>query len=286
MTISSSGSTRSAPRRSARGPLLTRLRSTLAGTLVAALALAFVAPHSALAQNGAIAGRVVATGTNEALSGAQVTVVGTTVGATSDDNGRFRITGVSGTTVTLDVRRIGYTSARVSANVGQSDLVVALTVNPAALEAVVVTGTPGAQEKREVGNAITTVDASAITATTSIPSMQSLLNGRAPGVVVMPTSGAVGTGSQVRVRGIASFSLGNNPLLYIDGIRVDNAAATGPANQAFGSSSISRLNDINPEDIESIEILKGPSAATLYGTEASNGVINVITKHGANSAPR
>ncbi|MEO6878431.1 MAG: TonB-dependent receptor, partial [Gemmatimonadaceae bacterium] len=152
-----------------------------------------------------------------------------------------------------------------------------------ALDAVVVTGTAGAQAKRELGNAVTTVDAAAAVQAAAIPSMQTLLNGRAPGLVVMPTSGAVGTGSQVRIRGIASFSLGNNPLLYIDGVRVNNAAASGPSNQAFGSSSISRLNDINPEDIESIEVLKGPSAATLYGTEASNGVINVITKHGNNS---
>ena len=286
MTISSSGTTRSATRRSARGPFPAHSRFSLARALATALAFALVAPRTTLAQAGTIAGRVVETGSNQALRGAQISVVGTTIGATTDEDGHFRLSGVSGRSVTLDVRRIGYTSARVSARVGQSDVVVTLTVNPAALEAVVVTGTPGAQEKREVGNAITTVDASAITATTSIPSMQSLLNGRAPGVVVMPTSGAVGTGSQVRVRGIASFSLGNNPLLYIDGVRVDNAAATGPANQAFGSSSISRLNDINPDDIESIEILKGPSAATLYGTEASNGVINVITKHGANSAPR
>jgi TonB-linked SusC/RagA family outer membrane protein len=103
---------------------------------------------------------------------------------------------------------------------------------------------------------------------------------------VMPTSGQVGTGSQVRVRGQSSLSLGNNPLLFVDGVRVNNAAATGPQSQAFGSSPISRLNDFNPEDIESIEVLKGPSAATLYGTEAANGVINIITKKGSVGVPR
>jgi TonB-linked SusC/RagA family outer membrane protein len=104
--------------------------------------------------------------------------------------------------------------------------------------------------------------------------------------VIMPASGQVGSGSQIRVRGQASFSLGNNPLLYVDGVRVNNDPSSGFANQSFGSSSISRINDFNPEDIESIEVLKGPSAATLYGTEAANGVINIITKKGAATAPR
>jgi TonB-dependent starch-binding outer membrane protein SusC len=254
---------------------------------VACCALALGGNASVLhAQDNSVAGRVQATGTNEPLRGAQISVVSGTQRASTDEQGHFRLTGLTGTTVVLDVRRIGYHTQRVTARVGQSDLVVTLVANPASLEAVVVTGTVGATQKRELGNAVTTVDASAVTEAVSIPSMQSLLNGRAPGLVVMPTSGAVGTGSQVRVRGIASFSLGNNPLLYIDGVRVNNAAATGPANQSFGSSSISRLNDLNPEDIQSIEVLKGPSAATLYGTEASNGVINVITKHGASGAAR
>lgn len=251
-----------------------------------AIGLQIAGAGVASAQEGTISGRVVAAGTNEPLSGAVVTVIGAAQRTNTDAQGHFRIAGVSGTSVTLDVRRIGYRGERVSARVGQSDVVVSLTVNPTALEAVVVTGTAGAQEKREIGNAVTTVDAAAVTQATPIPSMQSLLNGRAPGLVVMPASGAVGTGSQIRVRGIASFSLGNNPLIYVDGVRVDNAAATGPANQAFGSSTISRLNDINPDDIQSIEVLKGPSAATLYGTEASNGVVNIITKKGRVGATR
>src|SRR5690606_33018202 len=89
----------------------------------------------------------------------------------------------------------------------------------------------------------------------------------------------------VRIRGSNSFSLSNQPLLFVDGVRVDNAQATGPAVQAFGSSVISRINDFNPDDIESIEVIKGPAAATLYGTEASNGVIHIITKRGRQGAP-
>ena len=238
---------------------------------------------------GTIAGVVTASGTAEPVPGALVTLVGGTQRTQTDEKGHFRLTGISGangTEVTVAVRRIGYREQRVTARLGEGNLSVQLSVNPTSLEAVVVTGTVGATEKRALGNSVAQINASEVVQTAPVVSMQSLLNGRAPGLVVLPTSGEVGSGSQVRIRGIASFSLGNNPLLYVDGVRVDNAAATGPANQAFGSSSISRLNDVNPEDIESIEVLKGPSAATLYGTEASNGVINIITKKGAGGAPR
>jgi len=257
--------------------LLTALRPALPGaTLVAQEA-------------ATIAGVVSAAGTQEPLVGAQIVVVGGTQRATSDERGRFRLTGLTGsvgTPVTIEVRRIGYRESRVPTRIGDTNVGVQLSVNPTSLEAVVVTGTPGATEKRAIGNAVSTVNAAEVTQIAPVTNMQQLLNGRAPGVVILPTSGAVGTGSQVRVRGDASFSLGNNPLLYVDGVRVNNSAASGPASQAFGSSPISRLNDFNPDDIESIEVLKGPSAATLYGTEASNGVINIITKKGTTGAPR
>jgi TonB-linked SusC/RagA family outer membrane protein len=157
---------------------------------------------------------------------------------------------------------------------------------PTSLEATVVTGTAGAQAKREIGNSVGTINASDIVATAPILSMQGLLNGRTPSLVVMPTSGQVGTGSQIRIRGAASLSLGNNPLIFVDGVRVNNQVSSGPESQSFSSAPISRLNDFNPEDIESIEVLKGPSASTLYGTEAANGVVNIITKKGGNNAPR
>lgn len=250
--------------------------------------LAFVLPMAALlaaspvrAQQGVVAGTVVAAGTNEPLSAAQVVVIGTSLGASTDAQGRFRIGGLPGTAVELDVRRIGYQQARVAARVGQQDLRIVLTSRPTSLDAVVVTGTAGTAQRREIGNSIGQIDAADIVANMPVVNMQSLLNGRSAGVVVLPTSGMVGSGQQIRIRGASSMSLGNNPLLYIDGVRVNNEAATGPINQAFSSRSISRLNDINPQDIESIEVLKGPSAATLYGTEASNGVINIITKKGS-----
>jgi TonB-linked SusC/RagA family outer membrane protein len=105
-------------------------------------------------------------------------------------------------------------------------------------------------------------------------------------VTIIQTTGMLGGGSRVRIRGSNSFSLSNEPLVYVDGVRVNNDQSTGPVSQAFGSRAISRWNDLNPEDIQSIEIIKGPAAATLYGTEASNGVIQIITKKGTSGAPR
>lgn len=271
--------------RGVAAPRARALRSGIgSGLLLAAMLLQ--APRALEAQQGTIAGTVVAAGSTEAMSGAQVLVTGTTLRATTDQSGRFRFTNVPGAEVTLEVRRIGYRVARVPTRVGDEQLRVVLQTSPTSLEAVVVTGTPGAAQKRELGNSIGQINAADVVATAPVLSMQSLLNGRTAGVVIMPTAGTVGSGSQVRIRGQASLSLGNNPLLYVDGVRVNNAAATGPVSQAFGSSPISRLNDFNPADIESIEVLKGPSAATLYGTEAANGVINIITKKGASGAPR
>src|SRR5688572_9747367 len=267
-----------------RPPDRTRRRIAL-WTLILVCGMAF-APQRIAAQQSVVAGTITAVGTQEAMAGAQVLVTGTTLRTTTDDGGRFRFASVPGTNVTLEVRRIGYKLARVPARVGDENVQITLTLNPTSLEAVVVTGTPGAAQKRELGNSVGQINVADVVANAPIVSMQALLNGRTPGLVIMPASGQVGSGSQVRIRGQASFALGNNPLLYVDGVRVNNEPTSGFSNQAFGSSSISRLNDFNPEDIESIEVLKGPSAATLYGTEAANGVINIITKKGSASAPR
>src|ERR687896_1426195 len=251
---------------------------------LAAIALLVGAP--ALAQ-GTIAGTVITEGTNAPVASAQVSVVGQNVGTVADVAGRFRLTLPQQTgEVELDVRRIGYRQARVRAQIGDENVRVVLTERSIDLEAVVTTGTIGATARKELGNAVPVIDAADVVNKGTVKSLQDLLNGRAAGVVIQPATGAVGSGSRIRVRGTGSFALRNEPLIYVDGVRTVNDPATGPANQAFGSSSISRLNDINPDDIESIEIIKGPAAATLYGTEASNGVIQIITKKGTTGAPR
>jgi TonB-linked SusC/RagA family outer membrane protein len=239
--------------------------------------------RSVSAQTGTVSGVVLDRG-QAPLPNAQVTVQGTRLGTQTDANGRFRIGGVTGSSATLEVRRLGYKMATVTATVGGETRV---SMDPASinLDAVVVTGQPGSTAKRTLGVDIAQIDASEVTAKAPINNVQNLINGRAPGVTILQNSGTIGSGATVRIRGVSSFSLSNQPLIYVDGIRVDNAQGTGPQNQSFGASTTTRWNDFNPDDIESIEIVKGPAAATLYGTEAANGVIQIITKKGQQGKP-
>lgn len=258
------------------------------GRLVAAV---FVAAHVAapplIAQGtGTLSGTVVSERTGAPLADAQVSIEGRAGGVTTDAAGRFRFTGLAASgEVQLMVRRIGYAPRTVAGRIGQADLRIALAERAIELSGMVVTGTAGVTEKRAIGNAVTTVSAADVVATQPVQSFQDLLNGRASGVSVVASSGQVGTGARIRVRGASSLSLNNNPLIFVDGVRVDNTQASGPATQAFGSAPISRWNDFNPDDIESIEVIKGPAAATLYGTEAAAGVLQIITKRGAAGRP-
>ena len=252
-----------------------------------ALTLAAAAARSAAAQDGGIVGGVVvAEGTSAPIPDVQVSVEGTTQGASTDAQGRFRITGLAGDQVRLNLRRLGYRPATQTARVGDTEVRIVLSTRALELEQVVVTGTAGATERRQLGNAVSQVNAAEIVATQPVQNFQELLNARAPGVNIIPGSGQVGTGSRIRIRGASSLSLTNEPLIYVDGVRVDNTQASGPSSQSFGSRPISRWNDFNPDDIESIEVLKGPAAATLYGTEAANGVIQIITKRGVQGRPQ
>lgn len=177
---------------------------TAAVALLVAVAIPAVST-SVRAQDNSIAGRVVSAGSNEPLPAAQISVVGSSLRVNSDDQGRFRLTGLSGTSVRLDVRRIGYRGVEVTARIGQTDVLVQLLSNPQSLEAVVVTGTAAAQAKREIGNAVATINASDVVATAPILSMQGLINGRAPSVVVMPTSGMVGSDSRCECAAVPAF---------------------------------------------------------------------------------
>lgn len=239
----------------------------------------------AAAQDGAIGG-IVVDQAGRPLSAVQISLVGTNRGTVTDARGMFRITGVTGTEATIQAVMVGYRSETIRVNVGDTDVRIELNQAAISLDQIVVTGTAGGEQRRALGTTVATIDASAARAVAPISSFQELLNGRAPGVVVVAGSGTVGSGSRIRVRGLSSLSLGQEPLIYIDGVRVNNAQATGPINQGFGSNVISRWNDISPSEIESIEIIKGPAAATLYGTEAANGVVQIITRRGIEGAAR
>jgi TonB-linked SusC/RagA family outer membrane protein len=254
---------------------------------LAVLLLALIATQAAAQQaEGVISGTVVAAASQRPLAGAQVSVADQPAAAVTDASGRFHVTGVSGTQVALTVRLIGYRPETRTVTVGATDVRFALTERAVELEQIIVTGTAGPTQERAIGNSVAKINAADVAATAPVSDVQDILNGRAPGVVVMPGTGMVGSGAKIRVRGNTTFSLTEDPLVYVDGIRVDNETGTGLTVQAFGSGVVSRSNDFNPDEIESIEILKGPSAATLYGTEAARGVINIITKKGAANGTR
>ena len=246
--------------------------------LVFLLATVFPTLGTAQQPAGVISGVVLADQSLRPLAGAQVGVVGTPLGTLSDANGRFRITGVAGDSVALDVRLIGFQPTKVTAHVGDAAFRVLLREVAVSLDQVVVTGTAGVTEQRAMGNLLEKIQTEDVVRTAPVVTPQQLLEGRVAGLVVLPGSGNIGTGSTMHVRGVASLSLTNQPLIYVDGVRVDNSASGGPSIR--DGAQVSRINDINPEDIESMEVIKGPAAATLYGTEASSGVIQIITKRG------
>jgi TonB-linked SusC/RagA family outer membrane protein len=251
-----------------------------------ALLLTAIVPLPIAAQTGGVvAGTVFDAKSGLPLPDATVAVLRTTLAARTGTRGEFRITNVEGTQVRLRVTRLGYIANEVNATVGATNLRVDLSEMAVKLDAVVVTGTAGEAQKRSLGNAVGSIDMKAQLALTGPPAkLQDMLSVNVPGVRIMRASGGIGTGGTTRIRGSGSLSLSNEPLIYIDGVRSNNQAAVGSFG-FNGQEKPSRMNDINPEEIESIEVLKGPSAATIYGTEASNGVINIITKRGRAGRP-
>ena len=129
------------------------------------------------------------------------------------------------------------------------------------------------------GNLVNNIPADSVPAA-AIASFSNALSGRAPGVQIQQATGTTGGGSQIRIRGANSISLGNAPLLIIDGVRADNSESSGDAALNTGGQGPSRFDDIDPNDIEKIEVVKGPAGAALYGAAGANGVIYVTTKHG------
>ena len=213
------------------------------------------------------------------LDQAQVVIVGTTLGGLTNVEGRFSFRAVAPGTVTVRALRVGYAEQKkvVTVAAGQAATVefalseVALTLAP------VVTTATGEIRRTELGNAIASIDVAKVTETSPVTNVNDLLNSRTAGVTV--TGGTqTGSGARIRIRGQNSLSLSNDPIFIIDGVRM--TSNIGSSNLFTGGAQPSRLGDLNPEDIESMEIVKGPSAATLYGTDAANGVILITTKRG------
>jgi TonB-linked SusC/RagA family outer membrane protein len=238
-------------------------------------------------QTGRVTGRVVSAGTNRPLVGVQVFVPATGIGNLSDQDGRYLLQNLPVGPVTVTAQLVGHRQAATSVEVVAGQTVTAnlqLVETPVALDEIVITGAGVATQRKKLGNTIASIDASKAN-TAAVTDVSQLLAGREPGVVLLPGGGYTGEGARIRIRGSSSLSQNNEPVIYIDGIRMSNAATM---NSASGTSqgNPSKLDDIPPDAIERIEILKGAAAATLYGTEASNGVIQIFTKKGRSGAPR
>ncbi len=230
-------------------------------------------------QTGTLTGTVLDSASHRPLPGVQIRLEGTSIRAVTDDSGQFRIPAVPVGRYTLTARRIGYSLGRQSVtvtNAQESRSDFALLVVPTTLEDVVTTVT-GAQRRVELGNVIGTINADSVTRDAPITNLTNLINARVPGTQVILDNGLTGSSPRIRIRGLNSFTVSNQPLLVVDGVRVENSTAT--LGNGYGQTT-GRFNDLNPEEIESIEVVKGPSAATLYGTDAANGVIVVKTKRG------
>lgn len=246
-----------------------------------ALLAAFATPSSA--QTGSVTGSVVEASSLRPLDNAQISIPGSGIGGLSTAAGRFLLVNVPTGQYTVRVQIIGYAVAEQTVNVtsgGTATVNFELARSAIELGEIVITGAGQATERRRLGNTVEALSVSEIE-NAPVVSASEILQARIPGVDVQTTGGHAGSGSEIRIRGVGSLSQNNGPVIYVDGVRVDGGDGV------FGSAaSPSRLDDINPENIERIEVLKGAAAATLYGTEASNGVIQIFTKRGRAGASR
>lgn len=244
----------------------------------------FPAPEpGAVRAEATIRGRVSDLGSGAPIPGAQVSIAATHQGGLTDDNGAYTIARVAAGTVLLRAQRIGFEPQERSIVVPESGVVTAnfaMKHTSTVLTGVVVTAT-GQERRREIGNAISTVDAADV-AHAPVADAQDIISGRIPGATVLTNSGQPGAGGTIRLRGVNSISQGNSPIIYVDGVRIYNG--TTPVSASSRQSTLP-LNDIDASEIDHIEVVKGPAATTLYGTEASGGVIQIFTKHGLTGKP-
>ena len=229
--------------------------------------LLLVMAQTVFAQGKTVTGKVTDDKDGNPVPNASVTIKGTNRGTTTDVNGNFRIAVDNNNTV-LVISSVGFGSTEVSVGT-QAELSINLTSTQSSLNEVVVVGY-GTQRKRDLTGAVATVSSKDFVKG-ALQTPEQLIAGKVAGVQITPNSGAPGSGSRIRIRGGASLSASNDPLIVIDGVPVDNGGIAGATNP---------LNLINPNDIETFTILKDPSAAAIYGSRASNGVILITTKKG------
>ena len=262
------------------------LTKTVVFLLCLMIASILIVPHAWSQVRGEIRGTVIDGVKQEPIAYTQVIIIGTSLGSITDFNGRYTISNVPPGTYSLQARFIGFRSQTKEVTVTAGEIATldfALTVTAITMDEVVVTGTAIETERRSLGNTISTVSTREL-GQVPVSSLSEVLQGRSPGLVALPSSGQAGSGASLRIRGMTSVSMTNEPIIYIDGVRVDNYQ--GETFFTTGGQRPSRINDISPSDVERVEVIKGASATTLYGTEASSGVIQIFTKRGTRGAPR
>ena len=245
--------------------------------------------QQAVAQDRSISGRVTDRANGQGLPGVTVLAKGTSIGASTNADGAFTLT-VPASVTRITFSFIGYATQERDANAATID--VALASDNRQLDEVVVTGLATSIKRSNLANAITTISAKELVGSTRPVTIDAALSGKVAGANIVQTSGAPGGGTSIQLRGISSITGNGQPLYVIDGVyAISEEVGNGAGAQAFtGASSgtgrtsqdqgTNRISDLNPSDIESIEILKGPSAAAIYGTRANNGVILIKTKRG------
>ena len=264
--------------------MLTRARH-LALALFAATFPQFV---NAQAATGTLRGRVTEAVSGRGIGNVQVTVVGTRLGTSTGDNGAFTIAGVPTGPRSVTARRIGYQPVTKAITVNAGDNAVgdiALSESAVNLSEVVVTGTAAPTERRKLGTSIAAVDSTLIARAQAV-TVDQAMQGKIPGAQITQNSGSPGGGGiSVRLRGTNSFISGSDPLYIVDGVIVDNESAQ-LADLGTRSNPQNRLADLNPQDIDRIEVIRGAAAAALYGSRANNGVVQIFTKRGNVGRPR
>lgn len=254
------------------------------------LALLAGSASGASAQQRQVSGTV--TGPDQRpVSGASVTITGTTRGVQTDAAGRYTISVPAGA-ASLTFRRIGLASLTRAVPAGQSTLDVSLTTDVLNLDAVVVTGQATAVRRENLANDVAVVNARQLVGNAPAQTVDRALQGKVAGATIRTNSGAPGGGVQIRLRGPATITGNSTPLYVVDGVVVSDVGIPGGQNAISRAASavgvnfstqdvvVNRIADLNPNDIESIEILKGASAASIYGSRAAAGVVVITTKRG------
>jgi len=259
-------------------------------------AVTFVAALATSAEGQARAtGRVVDATDRTPIPAAALLVTGTTIGTTTNDSGRFTLI-LPADAKTLTVRRIGFLGKAVPVSQGQTEYTITLEHDVLRLEAEVVTGVATTVSAKSSANDVAVVNTEAVNAVPA-PTIENAIQGLVPGAIISQNNGGEpGGGMQVQIRGITSIFANASPLYVIDGVIINNQVQQ-PGNNAITFSTdggvqqdptdlgTNRIADFNPQDIESIEVLKGASASAIYGSQASAGVIIITTKRGTSGKP-